>query len=685
MVGSRRGSPPDRGLAEGGPNGVGSTSAGALLLATLADRSPEFRVPALRALQALAQRLDAGASFVDRPSLLPSSDPRSSGPRLEMRPLAEALEAWARLRATGEGPLGIGETFARHAARGQRHAELPFGARPTPGAFPAALGDGDDDGLTTVSMAGAFLHAASVTERLDWATRGAAAARATARGLGSDFDRWLAADLIAIQRRFGDAWMLRTGSEEDPDGFAQGIDAVWFESTRFGPDRAASTLWSDAGFREAEVVIEVSGTRPASVTPPELDLGPEPSAVLRSSDRRVVRATRPIQLPRVILDRPGALQHGTAWLPDCRLVEPAPDRVLHVEVTDPSGKTQRLRLVPDPKTRDDLLLVAERPVLVPERADSLTIALSIETPTGDRILTPATPIPLGDWRAIELNDTPSTLVTDPAPPLARFADGRRDARVVGIERSLDCALPIDPDAEAVLVEALVAGSLVVRSGTSEVHRSDGPVTDPRTLRFRLSDRRLWSSGRMDLSFSGAERCEIASIRWQTEGLTRLRGNDAFAGEAGEGLTPVGARVRVTVVPFTRDAGTQPPSADDLRRAFFGGSDYTRTPAPEARRTIGSAATWIRELSGGRTRLDGLVVDRQVVAPGETLESVVLEVVRQLAADSLTDGTTDLLVLVGGPEPKGPRSPAQRTGAGGSGRRPLPCRQLPLHAQGRTTE
>lgn len=646
---------PDRGRAEGGPSGVGATSAGALLLATLADASPEFRAPALRALQALARRLEDGASFVDRPSLLPGSDPRSTGARIEMRPLAEALEAWARLRAAEQVPTGLGETFARHAARGQRLAAFPFGERPTPGAFPVAVGEAADDGRATVGMARAFLHAASVTARHDWATRGVAAARSTARELQGSFDRWLAADLSAIQRRFGDAWLLRAGPDDDPSGYAQGIDAVWFESTRFEPDRAISSVWSDAGFDEVEIVVEASGATTRTTRPPKLDLGPAAVAILRADDTRVVCATRPIRLPRVVLDLPGELQRGTAWLPGCRIEERYSDGALHVAITGPNGTSERLRLVSDPRSADERLLVAERPAFVPERADSLTVALFVETSMGDRMLDAATVIPLGDWRAIELGDTPSTLATDPVPPRVRFADGRRNARSAGVDRPLECALPIDPDSEAVLVEALVAGSLVVRSGSSEVHRSDGSVTEPRTLRFRLSDRRLWSSGRMNLGFYGAEQCEIARIRWQTEGLTRLRGSDTFAGESGEGASPIGARVQLTVVPFSREAGTQPPSANDLRRAFFGGPDYARTPAPEPRRTIGSAATWIRELSGGRTRLDGSVIDRGVIAAGETLESVVPAVVRQLAAEALPDGTTDLLILVGGPPPRGPRS------------------------------
>lgn len=658
---------PDRFLAtngapEGRAAGLSSSTATAALLAdlkrALGTLPTELESAALGLVETIVAECRAGKPIVERlvDSIespvgvgRPAWDASTNSALIETEPLLEALAAVIEFGTDEQLEL----VTARARALG-RSFTPPTDPAPLLGAAGRYWGDPIDDPAATAGLAWVLGRSAQRRFVRDlWATASACyrAALFIEPGVGRTPGEpdWLAGRVRAASHlercrtEFGDLFLDASRLT------AASFDAAWVESLRLDAENGVLEfdLRSDRPLRPLDIRVQ------REESPSPLNVVFRGQTLSTTIGTRTSFEALPVPVPATRLIRPGALRHGSAWLPEATGPWTSPNERCRLVGSFESGRSFDIELRPDLPGH----WTAAGPLSIPDDASLTALSCELFVADGDtERSTGSFTIPLADYARI---DPAQNVAGDPDSTVrvVHFADGRRLAARIRRGDQLSLDFDVNPKAERLELLCDVAGPIRIEAGGSEVHLSGDSDLLPRTVTLELGDRRLWSGGQLSLRFQTEEAAQIASVAWRPRGVlnTALAGEDLAvrAVDRQSEDSRVGSTLRLLVVPTRVPDATGDPSVVDLRRAFFGGSDYRRTPEPQSRATIGSLASLVQTLSGGRTALIGRVTD-PVSVPTPSDDPTTLarwwELIEASEAGAeLTTANFDAIVVVQGVE------------------------------------
>ncbi|MBK9129884.1 MAG: hypothetical protein IPM13_19215, partial [Phycisphaerales bacterium] len=512
----------------------------------------------------------------------------------------------------------------------------------------------------------AFLVGYEHTGRIDYLRRGALAVRAAIFALDAEPDGG-AADLFGpagvaaavarlVATRFGDA-ILDVGAGE-----AVAIEnlarprmhhvggPIAIQLRRFGTDPTRQRVRFFALPPDvASFALEVNGTSLGLFPAPDLlagvELTAEPWPAARFAPPTVLQEDLPFE-PRLILSAPAP----RGWTGEI---------ALWAEGTQPTAPPLwRSRLQPPPReggawrTTEPVECLALR-----RSAATLRATATLTGPAGETlVLSGEAPIQLGPASEFSLASIDSTDCVAPGDSriVVFGADSRLARGLSAGDAGFVWRVALASTTGEVELELDLAGPFRVLAGGSVLAEEAGIAPRPRrAVNLRLADRRLWESGNLDLRFEhpgGNEPLRVSTLR------TRMRGvaSGAPAADALVRARQPARRLDLAVVPVSFQDAPLVATRDQLRAAFFG-EGYLRTPPPQARATAGSVRELVAAMSGGRTQLDGIVLE-PVIARGVLAADVARnpEALRKLATDALSahpqepSGGRVTVIVHGGP-------------------------------------
>ncbi len=493
----------------------------------------------------------------------------------------------------------------------------------------------------TGAVAGAALvDGYRLTGRRDFLQRGIQALRSaltnsnetwTPKGQVSETAHWgrstAATHLQRIQAQIGQ------GVVDVAGGFAEGVDALWFEDLVIDSAQITFRLLTHADFDQSTTIR--FRNLPSDAESYHLVINEQ---VLGSFGREALEngvELTPQKVGRLRFQPPPFIRADHEWVPRAIVELPTdPSAKVYLELRKPKGTVHSVELRPRaaevPNCHQEIPSSSilepslshqnNSPIRGPREGEHFDCRLvwqvgdrTVHVPTTGyyRIESRATNcVDFGDADELELTNAGNSRIV-------RFSNGQEAARVLtrvhadDEQAALSCCLPIPHDSTAVTMRIHATGDLLVRAGPQlhEIHRSTG-ATGIHTTVLDLTDSRLWREGHLDIRLSPAEigkdkTVQVARIDYASSGQA-IRSTPMSAAVEALDAPP---RIRALIIPITL-TGTQPRSdRTTLEQLFFGDEDYHRTPPPEPRLTEGSVATLIKEESGGLTEFTGEVSPR----------------------------------------------------------------------------
>jgi len=478
----------------------------------------------------------------------------------------------------------------------------------------------------------AFLHGYEHLGRRDFVQRGAFALRAALAAVVPPGDADASPSPGAVAAAACQLALHRFGSlvVDVRSGYAEPIEALEAELIPTDPGRIE--LRARCADRHLERVRAVFYDLPESFPLHTLVLNQEAPATYTRPELADGIVVRPLPLLATTLAPPSEIQFDRPFTPRLQYdAPPLPGWKGRVEVrraaAGPEAKPlATLELVGD----DPRAWRTEEPFLpsgMLRLGDVVRLRAELEGPEGQQTSVLATnPTTVGTQTVVAVAGLNEVDCLSPdACPRVLFVDGDRLARIVGSgEQSLVWQLAVPRTALELELEVLLAGRVRLLANDSVVHEDAADAASlPRRLRVGMTDRRLWESGRLRLTFT-----DVAPLPGRPLQVAELRTRVSM--DAGIPTTPTASepmvepvaveperarspdsQLSVLVVPIALNDAPLSASEDQLATLFFG-SEYRRTPGPEARATTGSVREVLAAISGGRTALVG-----DVAAPLQT--------------------------------------------------------------------
>ena len=442
------------------------------------------------------------------------------------------------------------------------------------------------------------------TGRADFLRRGALALRAGLAMPAGDLNWGRGAAITTAE--IGRA-SLGQGVVDVAGGFAQGLDALWFEGLEVsGTDVSFRLLTREDFDAGARIVFANLGDQESL----SIVANGEPLGVFGAAElaRGITVPVR--RVARLYFRPPGAIHHLAPWYPRARFEgDLTQEGRSVVEIHTGGALLTELEMGPGdtPGT-----LVAREPFIPAGLGLGEVINARLVVVQGGRPeAEPATgfrEIVLEELHTLDAGDDDEANLVDVGSSIVeRFADGRENSRSVSPGGdSFTYWIPVEPETERLTLSVYLSGGARLSCEQNLLHEVPDSAAPIRELLLTLSDRRLWREGGINLTFAatGQDRLQVARIRYLATGRVDLP-------------TEVGPRqtqqvreqtLRVLVVPVDLPDRTLDAGEEALRQAFFGGPEYGVTPAPESRRTAGSAAELVAAMSGGLTSLEGEVAE-----------------------------------------------------------------------------
>ncbi len=521
------------------------------------------------------------------------------------------------------------------------------------------------DCANTALAGWAFLIGFEHTGRVDYLQRGTLAVRAALFELEPEYGD-AAPDLFGpagtaaaiarlVRRRYGDI-VVDLGTQT-----AATIGSLEPIQVRYEHGRIALRL-ACRGSEPERQRVRFFGL-PADVATFPLDLGGKPHGVFRAIDLLAGVDLDATPWPDVALAPPALLQDDLPFEPRLFLRTSAPAGwsgevgIWAEDAPHDAPPLWRARLQPPPHGGGAWRTVEPVECLALRRSATAVRVRATLLGPGDEtlVVSAASPTHLGPVSefAIAGLDATNCLVPGGSRVVPYGAQARL-AREVGSGREgFVWRIALAATTGEVNLELDLSGPFRLLAGGSVLAEEAGDAPrPPRTVSVRLADRRLWESGFLDLRVEhpgGQEPLAVSVLR------TRLRGvaSGAPSADALVRSRQPARRLDVTVVPMSFADAPLVASRDQLQAAFFG-EGYLRTPPPQARATAGSVRELVAAMSGGRTQLDGSVVE-PVIAKDLLAADVAArpEALRQLVQRTLGDdaarnpGTRVWVVVHGG--------------------------------------
>jgi hypothetical protein len=213
-------------------------------------------------------------------------------------------------------------------------------------------------------------------------------------------------------------------------------------------------------------------------------------------------------------------------------------------------------------------------------------------------------IAIGPMHCIDPGDDDEhTLLRPTVSRATLFDNGSENCRALEADEAATWFVPVPADATRLRLQILLHGRVRAEAGDRVLQddREDAD-TSVRWLALESTDRRLWQEGVLPLRLQARfGPLQVARIRYLPTGRGAI-----VTGQV-QPVAPVPG-LRVAVLPVEFDDLPVTAAALDLQQACFGDRDYTATPAPQPRRTAGSAAVLLRAMSGGDAALHGSVLE-----------------------------------------------------------------------------
>lgn len=461
--------------------------------------------------------------------------------------------------------------------------------------------------------ADAFLRAYMATGRREFLQRGAVALR---RGISlatagwtpwsetPEDSNWGRTTALAIAERLRDE--LGQAVVDFGGGFAEGLDAVWFEDVVVDGQRCAFRLLTEARF-DAPVRV-VFRNVPRTAAPFTIEVNGRPVGELTHEELAAGITLEPQRVPRFSFRPPSSIQHSAIWSPHAHYEGPLrPGTKAWVEFApiDADSAPERIPLEP---SIAGTLSARQEPLIALDLGTEIEAELVVQTDDGRVVHVPTDRprrIRIGSMQCVDPGDADEPeLLGEQRTRIQRYATGREFARHIEPLGHATYRLPVAATAATLRLELDVTGAVHVTSGPHVLHDDDG-ATGARTIEIRLSDPRLWRTDDallLRIEPSGADPCAVAQVRYASEGSAPIVTD--LISETGR---EADSRIRVAVVPLRVDGAPLRTDKSSLERIFFGDAEYRLTPEPNPRLTSGSVAQLVDRASGGISELRGSVL------------------------------------------------------------------------------
>jgi hypothetical protein len=577
---------------------------------------------------------------------VPDADPRSGlcvqgslGPALAVL----AVEALPAPRRSERQPLAV--LALQQLARHQQIWSPPWRQGDARGGLGASNIDDRWNAPQQATAARAFLAGYRLTGAREWLQRGAMALRASVVGAET------AADAAGLHAVWGSALQASEQALRDAGhglvdvagGFAEGLDALWFERLSISPTRGISLRLLTHTEFDQPIPVRFANLPPGDSI--ALTVNDVPLGAFSTNELRAGVRLRPAHVPWLRFVAPTEIRADRPWQPRAQFVGPAPaDFKARVEVRRGEEIVDRLPMQLNAR-RDRML--SERPLGLGLPAGT-ALDLRLVAEHGRRRLTVPQDgwlrITLGEMNSIDAGSDDDDDLLDAGDSVVRpFAGGRGVCRATQGEAPIVYRIPVPVEATSLRLVMHLDGPARIEAGPREgavvLRNDEEPQPQPREVELTLSDRRLWRAGELALSFRPSlpdATLALARIRYRAEGVSELTEN---VGERRTGPAR-DQPLRIAVVPLSLADAPLNAETQALQQLFFGGPEYTMTPEPHSRRTAGSVRELLAAVSGGRTAAQGTVLAPQRSAVGSEaltgdLTALAAEV-RRLAGDSSAD-------------------------------------------------
>lgn len=393
-------------------------------------------------------------------------------------------------------------------------------------------------------------------------------------------------------------------------GFGAGIECLWVSELELIDGTARVEILSDRN--DQNTVVTTFRNAPDRDLPWRIMRDGE--LLGRGAGAELLRGLRlPLeQVPELEFRPPGMIHAGQPWNPMAKVRGWLPGDSCWVEVRQANGEVAKVPMGPADGRG---IARAAAPFLAVDATSGALAEVRLAHERGGQVRH----APPRRWQTVEFGDAHCLdtgddfewqLANAETSRVVPFRNGRERARELRGGDSLTYRLELPDDTTRVQIDAIVSGALRIATNGQPLHEDDIATESVRTVQLELADRRLWRSGILSLTFENPTPdglpLTLAKVLYRTEG----DGTEAVSTGAGTSApsNAPSASLRILVVPIQLDDMPLSRGRDALEQVFFGDSDYQVTPEPNSRRTAGSVATLIDNLSGGRTSCSGAVLD-----------------------------------------------------------------------------
>ncbi len=405
---------------------------------------------------------------------------------------------------------------------------------------------------------------------------------------------------------------LGQGIVDLAQGRAQGIDSLWFEDLQIRGQQASFLLLCHMPFKQP-ARISFSNLGDESLRW-DLRANGESLGSFSGKELRAGIQVWPKQVQSLAFTPPLQLRPGSIWRPRVRIAGKIEDKFQALlEVLAPGQSfAEQIPLYLNAKTG---VLEAREPYRCSPEA-------TLGSPLRCRLIVTSDlrnfSIPAQGYYSTNIESMDAidpgegdelALLEDNSSSIRRFANGREFGRHVQGEGSFTYAIPVPRVASSLDLLIRLHGKAKIQVADQTIHEDDPSSEDQiRELKIPLSDRRLWESGLLPLSFTAADAnnsigTDIALIQFRSSGEVAIsRG----LGKKRELRSP-DSSLKILLQPIQLTDQALSRGAETFRQAFFGGPEYRVTPDPESRRSSGSVEQLFQHISGGTTSLQGKVL------------------------------------------------------------------------------